>query len=377
MKNSRFLTHSSINFVFTKNSKDFTVEEIPLYEFSGEGEHIVVAIRKKDMTTWEMLSYISSALGVKQKEIGYAGLKDKDGMTIQHISLPRNFESAIKDLTHPNIKILSVVRHKNKIKLGHLAGNKFFIRLKKIMPSDFAKLKNGLKTIEKEGMPNYFGYQRFGRDGKNHELGRDIAHGIKKERNQNLKRFFISAYQSYLFNDWLDFRIKLSRLTESFDKKELEDALKSHFASRGIAMDAKIGAELKKQKQFFKIIDGDAMCHYPHGRLFFAEDMKVEGDRFASREIAPTGLLCGENNKRAKGSAFEIEKHFVDEKVKALGDRRYAWIFPTDCSIEYDEEKAHAKIRFSLPKGSYATGLLEELVGAELRGNGAEDFFDE
>ncbi|HOI83987.1 MAG TPA: tRNA pseudouridine(13) synthase TruD, partial [Campylobacterales bacterium] len=223
MKNSRFLTHSSINFVFTKNSKDFTVEEIPLYEFSGEGEHIVVAIRKKDMTTWEMLSYISSALGVKQKEIGYAGLKDKDGMTVQHISLPRNFESAIKDLTHPNIKILSVVRHKNKIKLGHLAGNKFFIRLKKIMPSDFAKLKNGLKTIEKEGMPNYFGYQRFGRDGKNHELGRDIAHGIKKERNQNLKRFFISAYQSYLFNDWLDFRIKLSRLTESFDKKELED----------------------------------------------------------------------------------------------------------------------------------------------------------
>ena len=377
MKNSRFLTHSSINFVFTKNSKDFTVEEIPLYEFSGEGEHIVVAIRKKDMTTWEMLSYISSALGVKQKEIGYAGLKDKDGMTVQHISLPRNFESAIKDLTHPNIKILSVVRHKNKIKLGHLAGNKFFIRLKKIMPSDFAKLKNGLKTIEKEGMPNYFGYQRFGRDGKNHELGRDIAHGIKKERNQNLKRFFISAYQSYLFNDWLDFRIKLSRLTESFDKKELEDALKSHFASRDIAMDAKIGAELKKQKQFFKIIDGDAMCHYPHGRLFFAEDMKAEGDRFASREIAPTGLLCGENNKSAKGSAFEIEKYFVDAKVKALGDRRYAWIFPTDCSIEYDEEEAHAKIRFSLPKGSYATGLLEELVGAELRGNGAEDFFDE
>lgn len=377
MANSRFLTHSGVNFVFTKNSKDFTVEEIPLYEFSGEGEHVVALIRKKDMTTWEMLSFISSALGVKQKEIGYAGLKDKDGMTIQHISLPRNFETAIKELGHPNIKVLSVVRHKNKIKLGHLAGNKFFIRLKKIMPSDFAKLKNALKTIEKEGMPNYFGYQRFGRDGKNHELGREIAHGTKRERNQNLKRFFISAYQSYLFNDWLDFRIKLSRLAESFDKKELEDAIKAHCASKGIAIDPKLGAELKKQKQFFKILDGDAMCHYPHGRLFFAEDMKSEGDRFGAKEVAPTGLLCGESNKTAKTNAFEIEKLFIDEKVKALGDRRYAWIFPTDCSIEYDEEEAHAKIRFSLPKGSYATVLLEELVGGELRRDGAEDFFDE
>ncbi len=377
MKNSRFLTHSSVNFVFTKNSKDFTVEEIPLYEFSGEGEHIVVTIRKKDMTTWDMLSHISSSLGVKQKEIGYAGLKDKDGMTVQHISLPRVFEGAIKEFQHPNIKILNIVRHKNKIKLGHLAGNKFFIRLKKIMPSDFTKLKNALKTIEKEGMPNYFGYQRFGRDGKNHELGRDIAHGIKKERNQNLKRFFISAYQSRLFNDWLDIRIQISRLVDSFDRGELENALKTYFNSKEIALNPKIGVELKKQKQFLKIIDGDAMCHYPHGRLFFADDAKIEGDRFASKEISLTGLLCGENNKTAKEAAFEIEKHFIDEKVKALGDRRYAWIFPQDCSIEYDEEEAHAKIRFSLPKGSYATVLLEELVGTELRGNGAEDFFDE
>ncbi len=375
MENSRFLTHSSINFVFTKNSKDFTVEEIPLYEFSGNGEHIAITIRKKDMTTWEMLSFISSALGIKQKEIGYAGLKDKDGMTVQHISLPKNFESVIKDLTHPNIKILNIVRHKNKIKLGHLAGNKFFIRLKKIMPSDFIKLKNALTKISNEGMPNYFGYQRFGRDGKNYELGRDIVHGVKKERNQNLKRFFISAYQSYLFNDWLSFRIKLSRLVESFDKKELEDALKIHFASKNVAIDPKIGAELKKQKQFFKIIEGEMMCHYPHGRLFFAENPADEAKRFALKQTSPTGLLCGEKNKTAAKSAFEIEKNFVDEKIKALGDRRYAWIFPDGCEIEYDEEEAHAKIKFSLPKGSYATVLLEELVGAKLRANEAEDFF--
>ncbi len=376
MRNSRFLTHSPINFVFNKGSKDFTVEELPLYEFSGDGEHIVAAVRKKDMTTWDMLSAISSAIGVKQRDIGYAGLKDKDGMTIQHISLPRNFEEALKTIERSNLKILSVTKHKNKIKLGHLAGNRFFIRLKKIMPSDFQKLKNALMKISNEGMPNYFGYQRFGRDGKNHELGRDIVYGIRKERNQNLKRFFISAYQSHLYNDWLDYRINASRLIESFDKKELENALKMHFISKNIELDATIGAELKKQTQFFKIFNGDAMCHYPHGKLFNAENANEEAARFALKQISPTGLLCGEKNRVSGGDAFEIEKIFIDERVKALGDRRYAWIFPYDCEIEYVEEEAHAKIKFCLPKGSYATSLLEEITGAEL-GGGSDDFLDE
>ncbi|MCI4399792.1 MAG: tRNA pseudouridine(13) synthase TruD [Campylobacteraceae bacterium] len=377
MKRSRFLTHSPVNFVFTKNSKDFTVEELPLYEFSGDGEHTIATVRKKDLTTWEMLNVVSSNIGVKLRDIGYAGLKDKDGMTIQHISLPRNFENTIKDIAHPNIKILNVTRHKNKIKLGHLAGNRFFIRLKKIMPSDFAKLKNALSKISNEGMPNYFGYQRFGKDGKNHELGREIVYGTKKERNQNLKRFFISAYQSYLFNEWLDFRINASRLIESFDKKELKQAIKMHFVSKNISLDSKIALELKKQTQFFKLFNGEAMCHYPHGKLFTAENANEEAVRFGQKQISPTGLLCGEKNRVSSADAFEIEKCFIDEKVKALGDRRYAWIFPSECEIEYDEEEAHAKIRFALPKGSYATSLLEEIVGAELKGNGGDDFFDE
>lgn len=376
MKNSRFLTHSPINFVFTKNSKDFTVEELPLYEFSGEGEHIVALIRKKDMTTWEALSKISSLIGVKQRDIGYAGLKDKDGMTMQHISVPQNFESMLKSVETPNIKILNVYRHKNKIKLGHLAGNRFFIRLKKIMPSDYVKLKNALSKIAAEGMPNYFGYQRFGTDGKNHELGKDIVYGGKKERDQNLKRFFISAYQSKLFNDWLSFRIDLSRLVESFDKGELKEATRAHFAANGIELDPSLGAELKKQEQFFKIINGDAMCHYPHGKLFGAEDAFAEAARFAQKQLSPTGLLCGDKNRLASNEAFAIEKTFMDENIKALGDRRYAWIFPYDCDIEYDEEEAHAKIRFSLPKGSYATSLLEEITGVKL-GAKEESFFEE
>ncbi len=377
MKKSRFLTHAPVNFVFNKSSKDFTVEEIPLYEFSGDGEHIVLTIRKKDMTTWDALGAISSSTGVKMRDIGYAGLKDKEGMTIQHISMPRNFEAVLSKIDHPNIKILNVTKHKNKIKLGHLIGNRFFMRLKKVMPQEFTRLKNGLDKISNEGMPNYFGYQRFGRDGNNHITGKEIIDGTRKERNQNVKRFLISAYQSYLFNEWLAFRIDLSRLVESFDKAELKKAFAMHLKTKNIEIDDSVAAILKQQKQFLKILSGDAMCHYPHGKLFFAEDANEEAARFALKQVSPTGLLCGEKNRSSSGHAYEIEKQFIDEKVKALGDRRYAWIFPTDCEIEYEEEEAHARLRFALPKGSYATSLLEEIGGANLRGDAGENFFDE
>lgn len=374
MPNSRFLTHSPINFVFTKNSKDFSVEEIPLYKFSGDGEHTVVAIRKKDMTTWDMLSLFSSTIGVKKGDIGYAGLKDKDGMTIQYISIPKSFEARLTDISHPNIKILSTTRHKNKIKLGHLIGNRFFIRLKKINQTEFLKLKNGVAKIENEGMPNYFGYQRFGRDGKNYELGRAIVYGERKERNQNLKRFMISAYQSKLFNDWLSFRTELSHLIGAFDGGELKSAIDAAYKKLFITPPQN-PKELKSQKQFFKLLSGDVMCHYPHGKLFFADELVEEGVRFFQKTVCPTGLLCGERNRLSLQDAYEVEKIFMDERIKALGDRRYAWIFPYDFSIEYDEENAHAKIRFTLPKGSYATVLLSELVGREL--DGGEDFFEE
>ena len=377
MKKSRFLTHSPVNFVFNKSSKDFTVEEIPLYEFSGSGEHLVLTIRKKDLTTWEMLNVVSSCVGVKVKDIGYAGLKDKDGMTIQSISIPRNFESALEKLEHPNIKLLNVTKHNNKIKLGHLKGNRFFMRLKKVMPSEYARLKNALNKISNEGMPNYFGYQRFGKFGDNHVAGKEIVEGKRKERNQNVKKFLISAYQSYLFNEWLAFRIDLSRLVEGFDKNELKKAFSMHLGTKNITLDSDMAQALKKQKQFLKIIDGDAMCHYPHGKLFNAENAEEEAARFALKQVSPTGLLRGEKNRLSSGYAYEIEKEFLDDNIKSIGDRRYAWIFPENCEIEYEEEEAHAKIRFALPKGAYATSLLEEIGNTDLSTNASGDFFDE
>ncbi len=136
------------SFLFNSTSRDFTVEEIPLYSFSGEGEHLILHIRKKDMSSWEMIAEIAKYLGIKSRDIGYAGLKDKHAMTIQYISLPvKGNEAKLTNFKHSKIKILDTDRHNNKIRIGHLKGNRFRIRLKRVFKVERDKLNSTLKTI--------------------------------------------------------------------------------------------------------------------------------------------------------------------------------------------------------------------------------------
>ncbi len=354
-----FLDHAPINFYFRQSPDTFVVEEIPLYTFSQEGEHLVLKIRKKDLTTWDMLQTISEQVGVKIKEIGYAGLKDKNALTYQYVSLPKKYEKQLMKLNHPKIKILETAVHKNKIRRGHLKGNRFFIRLKKVMHVDAKKIDQVLKIIEKEGIPNYFGYQRFGIDGDNWKLGKEIVEGKRKERNKTLKRLFVNAYQSHLFNLWLSKRVEISKLVQAFNLKELKDILD---------LPSGIIQELKKQSRFFKIYPGDVMMHYPFGKIFYVEDVLEEAKRFDQENIVPTGLLPGQKTKRSVGIARTIEKIFDDERIEEFGDRRYAWIFPKDIKGEYIEKNAWYELSFFLPKGSYATVLLEEIAHRPLKG---------
>ncbi len=180
----RYLNHSKIDVLFKQNKDDFVVTEIPLYEFSGEGEHIIVKFRKKDLTTWECSCYICRTTWlIKIRDIGYAGLKDKNAMTIQQISIPKFCEEKLNKFSHDNIKILETNRHNNKIKIGHLKGNKFFIRLKRVTPMDAKKIEEAVSKIVSFGMPNYFGFQRFGIEGNNYEKGEAIIKGELKEKN--------------------------------------------------------------------------------------------------------------------------------------------------------------------------------------------------
>ncbi|EKH1620430.1 tRNA pseudouridine(13) synthase TruD, partial [Campylobacter coli] len=203
------LKHSPINAYFSKNSDDFVVRERPLYEFSGKGEHLILHINKKDLSTNEALRILSELSGVKMRDFGYAGLKDKQGSTFQYLSMPKKFESFLANFSHPKLKILETFIHENKLRIGHLKGNSFFIRLKKVLPSDALKLEQALINLDKQGFANYFGYQRFGKFGDNYKEGLEILRG-KKMKNVKMKEFLISAFQSELFNRYLSKRVELS-----------------------------------------------------------------------------------------------------------------------------------------------------------------------
>jgi len=341
-------------FVFNSSARDFTVEEIPLYDFTGEGEHLVLQVRKKDMTTWQMLDVISNHVGIRRRDMGYAGLKDKHAMTIQYISVMAIHEEKLKAFSHDKIKILSSIRHNNKIRVGHLKGNRFNIRLKKVLGVQKDKLDSVLKWIKANGMPNYFGNQRFGTDGNNWEDGKKLCEGTLKMRDRKVKEFLMGSYQSYLFNNWLSKRMELNLLLEKFSEAETEQVMNLPEGSlKGT----------KEQENFFKLVKGDVMMHYPYGRLFNVEDLAEEAKRFALKDIAPAGLLPGKKTKLSEGTAGVIEEAFIDE-IPLQGARRYAWVQVTEIKKTYVEEKAHYELSFVLPKGCYATNVLDMLRGA-------------
>ncbi|MDF1875092.1 tRNA pseudouridine(13) synthase TruD [Sulfurimonas sp. SAG-AH-194-I05] len=346
------LGHSSINFHFKQTARDFVVEELPLYDFSGEGEHLILFVRKKNIATMELVSILAKYLGIKNKEIGYAGLKDKYAMTKQYISIHKQHEEAMDTFTHEGIKILSKTYHNNKIRIGHLKGNRFYIKLKKVNPTSAIKMDEALKNISEFGMPNYFGYQRFGNDGDNHIQGEQIAKGTKRERNPKIRKFLISAYQSHLFNMWLSRRLEINTLLANFEAKELESLLNIPLEEL---------KKLKKQKHPFKVLFGDIMEHYPHGRLFDFDGSEEDLERFNTRNISVTGMLCGEKVKMSSLTAGIIEKDF-DDTINADGARRYAWVYPVGVEGRFNAIEAQYELNFTLPKGSYATVLIEELA---------------
>ncbi|MFT2635977.1 tRNA pseudouridine(13) synthase TruD [Helicobacter pylori] len=357
--------HASIDFHFNPSARDFCVHEVPLYEFSNTGEHAVIQVRKSGLSTLEMLQIFSQILGVRIAELGYAGLKDKNALTTQFISFPKKYAPLLEKNTHNlqerNLKILSLNYHHNKIKLGHLKGNRFFMRFKKMTPLNAQKTEQVLEQIVQFGMPNYFGPQRFGKFNNNHQEGLKILQNQTKFAHQKLNAFLISSYQSYLFNSLLSKRLEINKIISAFSLKENLE----FFKQKNLNINPDTLKTLKNQAHPFKILEGDVMCHYPYGKFFDALELEKESERFLKKEAAPTGLLDGKKTLYAKNLSLEIEKEFqhnlLNSHAKTLGSRRFFWVFVENITSQYVKEKAQFELGFYLPKGSYASALLKEI----------------
>jgi len=161
--------------------EDFFVEEIPLYSPVGEGQHVYVEIEKKGLSTYAAIKTIARALNISPKVIGHAGLKDARAITRQTLSIDNVTPEAVKALQFSNIKILAAKHHHNKLKIGHLAGNRFVIRVRHVEPKVLPTAEAILAMLARLGVPNYFGEQRFGNRGNTGRLGELLIKGDATE----------------------------------------------------------------------------------------------------------------------------------------------------------------------------------------------------
>jgi len=202
-------THSPIEFNFAQDVQRFHVEEIPLFEASNRGNFLYMHIKKYDLSTWRLIHVIKQATGADDREVGYAGLKDKNATTSQFITIPKKYEKMLKNIDTDRIDILSTRYTHLPIKVGQLKGNKFKIILKNIDTKNASSFEQAMNKVSVDGFPNYFGYQRFGEDGKSWQQGKEIAHSAKRLKGAK-EKLLVSAYQSHLFNSWLSYRVGIS-----------------------------------------------------------------------------------------------------------------------------------------------------------------------
>jgi len=310
--------------------EDFIVEEVPI-KFSNNGNFLVLKVKKTNCDTWELVDRLSKFLGIYSNEITYAGLKDKRATTTQYITIPKKYSKEINKFKSKKIEILDIYLHNKKLNIGDLEANRFKINLNEVELNELFHIEKLLKIISKDGMPNYFGYQRFGKNIKENILKtRELLFGKSNIKDKKLAKMLILAYQSSFFNAWLVQRLKLD--TKSF-----------------------------------KLLNGDIFFDIKNQRYFISKTIneKILND-FKSGLITPTGLLPGRDVFKARDEALKIEQKYDNSDIYEKGYRREAIVFPKNISCKYDKQTKVCNLDFVLPKGSYATVLIEFLANKNL-----------
>jgi tRNA pseudouridine13 synthase len=321
---------------------DFEVEEVPAYEPAGTGEHLFLWIEKTDLGAEYFIRQVARRLGIPNGEVGTAGLKDRRAVTRQWVSVPATCEPALPQLEGQGIRLLRVSRHSNKLKPGHLRGNRFRVLIRDADPA--VDPEPVLARVRDHGLPNFYGPQRFGRDGETAALGMSLLKGEQvKVRNPFLRKLALSAAQSLLFNSYL--------------ARRLADGL------------------------LRTVLAGDVMAKWPAGGMFTAEDVPTEQARFDRRETVTAGPMFGRKTFPAKAIAAEREaavladaglsrSSFEGFGKLVMGTRRHNLVYVDDLSAV--REGDGIRLTFSLPAGSYATVLLGEIMKADVAAEEAE-----
>jgi len=316
--------------VIKSSPEDFVVTEIPGFEPDGEGEHVFLLLEKRGLNTLDLVSMIARQLSVKASQIGYAGLKDKHAITRQWLSVWHPAPLDPDKLVSDRFRVLETARHHCKLKRGTHRANHFEIILTDLQQTD--GLDAAVERVRNEGVPNYFGLQRFGRQGKNIERAAAMFAGeLKPDRHQ--RGLYLSAVRSFLFNQVLSERVKRANWNHGQD--------------------------------------GEVMM-LAGSRSFFQTQASDEGlqNRLAEFDIHPSAPLWGKGTLKSTGASAALEKRILNhypvltaglEKAGLRQQRRATRLITEDLELEWLAADK-LKLSFGLIRGSFATVVLRELL---------------
>lgn len=324
---------------FRGSVEDFVVDELPAYLPCGEGEHLYLRVEKRELSTNALVRGLCARFRLREVDVGYAGRKDERAIARQWLSVPARAlidelgAVRIADVEALGVRVLEHGRHKNKLRLGHLRGNAFTVRL--VGDVDEGALLARLAVVA-EGIPNLFGAQRFGPGDVSLRQAERFVGRVQRARSRK-ETFWVSVVQSAIFNAWLADRV--------------DDG------------------------SWRTPLDGDILWKLPSGAPFECTDPAVDGARAAAREIVVTGALPGATLRSAQREALTRESRSLvrlgvdPEAIRAHpafdgGARRPAVLWPDDLQVTPAE--GGVNLTFSLAKGAFASVVLRALFGAAL-----------
>ena len=395
---------------------DFLVEEQPAYQPCGEGEHCYLFVEKRGLASSEMLAVVAKHFGVEPTAVGYAGMKDKHAVTRQVVSIhtPGKSIDDFPMLEHPRVSVLWADMHANKLRVGHLRGNRFSIKVRGVSATTVVAARPVLDRLARTGIPNYYGPQRFGATSTNHLIGRaDIlgAHDLAIDLlldpplspRLSDQEHLVSLAEAYRARDWAGARAALT------PGQNTERAAVAALAEGRSPRDA-IRAAGRLQRRFFysafqsalfnavcadrlragaldRLVLGDVAFKHANHACFAVSDDELSSNaargelerRIKDFEISASGPMWGADMMRASDEPGEhedevlarsgvtlddLDRHANRLKSRLRGARRPLRAPVIDPTIDAgtDEHGHYVRLAFELPPGSFATTLVREII---------------
>ena len=388
-------------------NEDFLVEEIPAYEPCGHGEHLYLHIEKSGRPTLEVVRALARHFSVPSRSVGFAGMKDKHAVTRQWLSVHSPDDQRVGTFECAGVTIVSAARHRNKLRVGHLRGNRFVTRIRDVELDQVEEAKMILQVVQEHGAPNAVGEQRFGYRRLNHLIGRAylleeweqmcqlILGGADDPNNHDFeaRHAFDTgdfAHAAMLWPETMVVERSISRALAggATSEEAVAAAPKSHLAffisGFQSALFNQILDQRLQRKRLQTLIKGDVAFQHRNGALFRIGDEEVDDasiiERIRRIEISPSGAMWGGDMFLAGGAVGDLERSLLEatgvdvdcftmQPHDVRGTRRPLRIPVMNPAVNAgsDEFGSYIETRFELPKGSFATTILREIMKTEER----------